>query len=240
MANDRKTDHRLDAQALSGGQVSATPPTSRVFYDRISGVYDLIADGGEHRARELGLELFSASPGEHILEIGFGTGHALVDLAEAVGVDGIVSGTDLSEGMRSVAGRRVTRKGLEDRVTLRCSEVPPLAYEDGQFDAVFLSFTLELFPLPRIPEVLHEIRRVLRPGGRVGIVSMATALPEESESPLEKGYKWMHRHFPHIVDCQPIEVERYVREAGFDLEESERIALFTLPVAVVVGRKTTE
>jgi len=210
---------------------------ARTFYDRISGVYDLIADSGERRAREFGLAQLAASSGEDILEIGFGTGHALVALARAVGLGGRVTGVDLSEGMRQVASHRVARENLQDRVVLTCAEVPPLPFEADRFDAVFLSFTLELFPLERIPQVLQEIRRVLRPGGRMGVVSMATVSPGEPESRLEKSYKWMHLHFPHIVDCQPIEVERYVEEAGYELLECDRIELFTLPVAVVVGRK---
>ncbi len=217
--------------------MSPKPSAARTFYDRISSVYDLIADAGEHRARELGLTRLAASRGESILEVGFGTGHALVALAQAVKPEGRVTGVDLSEGMRNVASRRVAREGLQDRVTLACDEVPPLAFEDNCFDAAFLSFTLELFPPARIPEVLREIRRVLRPRGRVGVVSMASVSPGERESRLEKSYKWMHRHFPHIVDCQPIEVERHVGEAGYELIENERIKLFTLPVAVVVGQK---
>ncbi|MEZ6106104.1 MAG: hypothetical protein R3B96_08335 [Pirellulaceae bacterium] len=46
------------------------------FYDRISQVYDFIADGGEHRAREIGLRRLAIQPGESVLEIGYGTGHS--------------------------------------------------------------------------------------------------------------------------------------------------------------------
>jgi demethylmenaquinone methyltransferase/2-methoxy-6-polyprenyl-1,4-benzoquinol methylase len=215
----------------------ATNPT-RSFYDRVSKVYDLLADGGEHRARERGLEVLAAAPGERVLELGFGTGHALVALAEAVGARGRVIGIDISEGMLSVATNRLADVGLADRVDLRCQEVPPIELDSGSVDAVFLSFTLELFPLERIPEVLSEVSRVLTPEGRIGVVAMATVAEDESESMLEKSYKWMHQHFPHIVDCQPIAAERHLREAGFMLEYEERISLFTMPVAVLVGRKS--
>ncbi|MEO8166149.1 MAG: hypothetical protein ABI619_12210, partial [Betaproteobacteria bacterium] len=50
------------------------------------------------------------------------------------------------------------------------------------------------------------VRRVLKPGGRFGTVSMATTPPGQTDSLLERTYKWMHEHFPHIVDCQPIDV----------------------------------
>lgn len=214
-----------------------TIETARQFYDRISGAYDAIADGGEHKARERGLEVLDVQPGEHVLEVGYGTGHSLVALAEAVGEGGRVDGIDISEGMRDVASRRVADAGLAERVALAVGEVPPLPYDDDRFDVVSLSFTLELFPLETIPSVLQEIRRVLKEGGRVGVVSMATVLSGDKDSALEITYKWMHRHFPHIVDCQPIEAERFVTDSGLRITHQERLALFTMPVAVVVAQK---
>ena len=64
---------------------------------------------------------------------------------------------------------------------------------------------------------------------------MASVVEGESESALERTYKWMHQHFPHIVDCQPIDVEGLIESAGFTLVEHERISLFTMPVAIVVA-----
>ena len=71
----------------------------------------------------------------------------------------------------------------------------------------------------------------------VCINSMATTKPGESDSALETTYKWMHQHFPHIVDCQPIPAEQFLTDAQFELPVSERISLFTMPVAVLVGRR---
>jgi hypothetical protein len=56
---------------------------TRKFYDRISNVYDALADANEHTARKKGLALLAVQRGESVLEIGFGTGHSLVALAEA-------------------------------------------------------------------------------------------------------------------------------------------------------------
>ena len=47
---------------------------TRSFYNKISGVYDLLSDRSEAPMRKAGLELLKASAGEHVLEIGFGTG----------------------------------------------------------------------------------------------------------------------------------------------------------------------
>lgn len=206
------------------------------FYDRISHAYDLIADGGEHRARERGLELLDVQRGESVLEIGYGTGHSLVQLAKSVGPTGRVTGIDISSGMRAVAQKRVAEAGVDQVVELQVGAVPPLPMASGLFDAVAMSFTLELFPLDTIPIVLSECRRVLKPEGRLGVVSMATVAEGQDPSLLERTYVWMHRHFPHIVDCQPIPLEEKLAEAGFRLEKRERIDLFSMPVAIVVAR----
>tara|TARA_R110002049_G_scaffold285698_4_gene466987 strand:- start:114699 stop:115349 length:651 start_codon:yes stop_codon:yes gene_type:complete len=205
------------------------------FYDRISHAYDLIADGGEHVARKRGLALLDVQPRESVLEIGFGTGHSLRAIAETVGRDGKVTGVDISSGMKDVATRRLTEANLMDRVNLVVADVPPLPFDDDSFDAVTMSFTLELFAAETIPQVLAECRRVLKPQGRLGVVSMATVADGDKASALEKTYIWMHTHFPHIVDCQPIELETLVESAGFELTKQERMQLFTMPVAIVVG-----
>ena len=76
---------------------------TKAFYDKISHVYDLLAEHSEGPIRRAGLEKLDARPGEKALEIGFGTGHCLVSLAQSVGPTGKVYGLDLSERMLDVA-----------------------------------------------------------------------------------------------------------------------------------------
>lgn len=209
--------------------------SARVFYDRISGAYDALSDASEHTYRERGLELLAVKAGETVLEIGFGTGHSLVALAQSVGDTRRVVGIDVSEGMRKVAHERLEKQGLEERVDLRVQPAPPLPGDDGAYDAVFLSFTFELFEPDVRKALLGEIRRVLAPGGRLGVVSMASVPEGERESVLERTYRWMHQHFPHIVDCQPIPAEQILDAADFELTEVERKDMFTMPVAMIVA-----
>ncbi len=209
--------------------------TNQSFYDRISRAYDMIADGNEHKAREAGEAALQIQPGEHALEIGFGTGNSLIHLAQAVGPEGKVYGIDVSPGMLSVAEEKLADQGLDDRVELTVGDGRSLPYKDNSFDAAFLSFTLELFPLEDIPAVLVEIRRVLKLGGRLGVVSMATVREGQHTSLLEQTYVWMHRHFPHIVDCQPIDVSRFLRDAGYEVRQEIDMEIWTMPVRAVVG-----
>jgi ubiquinone/menaquinone biosynthesis C-methylase UbiE len=195
-----------------------------------------VADGGEHQASERGQELLDVQPGASILEIGYCTGHSLVRLAKSVGTGGRVTGIDISPKMRDVARKRVSEAGMADGADLLVGETPPLPMEDASFDVVTMSFTLELLPLKTIPALLAECRRVLRPGGRLGVASTAAVEQGEDNSSLERTYIWMLTHFPHIVDCQPIHLEKLVSEAGFTLAKLERILLFTMPVGIVVAK----
>jgi len=214
---------------------SSDEKLTKSFYDRISHSYDLLADSNEHVAREKGLTALGITEGEKVLEIGYGTGHSLVSLAKAVGATGEVFGVDISDGMQKVSEKRVTDAGVADRVKLSVAITPPLPFEDHTFDAVSMSFTLELFPLDTIPTVLEEIKRVLKPGGRLGVVSMALPKAGAKDSLLEKTYKWMHQHFPHIVDCQPIDATAFLKNAGFAIKEDYNLDIWTMPVAILVG-----
>lgn len=209
--------------------------TNRAFYDRISHSYDLIADDSEHTAREKGEHALNLQAGESVLEIGFGTGNSLLDFADRVGPDGTVAGIDISPKMREVAGRKLQEKGLADRVTLKISDARQLPFDDTSFDAVFMSFTLELFPQEDIPIILGEVARVLKPHGRAGIVAMAPRREGESASTLEKSYVWMHRHFPHIVDCRPIDLIEFMENANFHIDAEQDVEIWTMPVQIAVG-----
>lgn len=210
--------------------------SNRTFYDRISHFYDTIADAGEHKAREAGEAALSLQAGESVLEIGFGTGNSLVTFANQVGDGGSVAGIDVSPGMKAVAEKKLQERGISGKVKLKVGDARELPFEDDAFDAVFSSFTLELFPIEHIPNVLQEVVRVLKPGGRMGIVSMSMVKEGDHPSLLESTYVWMHRHFPHIVDCQPIDVRKHVGEAGLSFASEDEVKIWTMPVAVVVAK----
>ena len=155
--------------------------------------------------------MLAAAPGEHVLEIGFGTGHILVELAKAVGPTGKVFGIDLSENMLAQAKDLLERENLTDRASLECGDAENLPYGDDSMDGIFMCFTLELFDTPDIPKVLAECKRVLRPGGRIVVVAVSK---EGKEGFVIHAFEWTHRHFPNLMDCRPIYARRACRRSG--------------------------
>jgi demethylmenaquinone methyltransferase/2-methoxy-6-polyprenyl-1,4-benzoquinol methylase len=206
---------------------------TRAFYDKISQVYDLLAERSEAPMRRLGLEQLGVRPGETVLEIGFGTGHCLVDLARATGAAGHVLGVDLSGEMARLARQHVAAADAAGQVDLVCGDAEWLPWRNELIDAVFMSFTLELFDTPAMSTVLAECRRVLRPGGRLVVVGLSKDGPPGL---VMEAFQWTHQHFPNLLDCRPIYVARACAGANLQVKEVLHRRMW-VPVEIVLAAK---
>ena len=217
-------------------RVNRSKEAARASYNRLSRWYDVIAGSTEKKYRDWGLKKLSAQSGEKILEIGFGTGHCLVSLAEAVGPTGRVIGLDISDGMLAIARQRLQREGLNDRVDLHLGDAASLSFiETNSLDGVFMSFTLELFDNPDIARVLQECHRILKPGARLSIVSMTKTNPPGVPVRI---YEWFHEHMPEYADCRPIFARHALEENGFKIQNVSVSSMWGLPVEIVLGKKS--
>ena len=213
--------------------VVRTKEEAKRLYDRISKFYDYLTSSSERKYAQKALDHLSIEEGETVLEIGFGSGRCLKRIAESVGKTGKVYGIDISSGMLEVTTRRLEKAGVIDRMELCCGDAASLPYQDNVFDAVFMSYTLELFDTPEIPKLLKEVKRVLKESGRLGVVSISR---ENGESKALRLYEWVHQKWPKYVDCRPIYLEQSLRDAGYKIRKREKLKLLRLlPPEIVVG-----
>ncbi len=223
---------KLDLHAVA--RVTRTKAQAKTSYDRMSSFYDYFAGVFEQKYRTMALKRLQIARGEIVLEIGFGTGHCLERMAEAVGEEGKVYGIDISSGMLAASQRRLEKAGLWPRVELTCDDALNMPYADGKFDAVFTSFALELFDSPEIPQVLAEVRRVLKPKGRLEVASMSKG---DGDSKALRLYEWLHKKLPQYVDCRPIFVRKSVEDAGFHILDVTDVSLLGLPGQLALAEK---
>jgi SAM-dependent methyltransferase len=109
-------------------------------------------------------EILEPRAGERILEIGPGTGYYTLEVAEWIKPDGELEILDLQQEMLDHTMQRAGERGIAN-ITPTQSDATSMPYEDGSFDALYL--TTVLGEIPDQDAALREISRVLKPGGRL-------------------------------------------------------------------------
>lgn len=123
-------------------------------------------------ATELMLASAAVGEGSRVLDLAAGAGGQTLAAARRVGRDGAVLATDISAAILEFAADEARAAGLTN-VATRTMDGERLDVEDGVFDAVITRLGLIYFPDQ--PGALEEIRRVLRPDGRVSAIVYSTA-----------------------------------------------------------------
>jgi demethylmenaquinone methyltransferase / 2-methoxy-6-polyprenyl-1,4-benzoquinol methylase len=132
-------------------------------YDRMGAV---LSFGQDPRWRRALIDAIDPRPGQRILDVATGTGLVASELARR-GAE--VTGLDQSEQMLAGARQRLTQHpDLADKILLIQGEAEHLPFADDAFDG--LTFTYLLRYVDDRPATMRELARVLKPGGRIGMV----------------------------------------------------------------------
>lgn len=189
------------------GEASAT---QGMVLNRIAPFYDglcrLVGLGVAFRRRALAIACLA--PGERVLDVGCGTGVLTRLAAEAVGPTGAAIGIDPAPDMIRVALDNATRLG--NRARFQLAAVENLPFADASFDAVFASAMVHHLPPATKRAGLREIRRVLRPGGRLIVVDL-----DRPAHPLWWLVVWPIRFHPSLGEHVRGRLSGYFRDAGF-------------------------
>lgn len=113
--------------------------------------------------------------GETILDVGCGSGALDRLLAHRFGAQNPITATDLNPFLLHEAGQLAAEEGLQDRIRFSQANAEALPFADASFDCAFTVTVLEECDADR---ALAEFRRVLRPGGRLGVIVRAIDLPQ--------------------------------------------------------------
>jgi ubiquinone/menaquinone biosynthesis C-methylase UbiE len=159
--------------------------------------------------------LLGVAPTDRVLEIGFGPGIAIRELSRR-GTHGLVCGVDHSAVMVRQAARRNAAAVRAGRVDLRLGSAEHLPAFAEPFDKVLAVNNMGMWREP--DERLKEIHRLMRPGGRIAIVSQPRCPGATSETTVAAGR----------------EIATRLTAAGFTGIRSDMLALKP-PVVCVIG-----
>ena len=101
---------------------------------------------------------------DHVLEIGFGTGKLIFEMAKQVN-KGLIEGIDLSDTMVAIAEKKNKKYIAEGKVIIRQGDFEETAYNDNRFDKICSANTVYFWPQPH--NCIKNILRILKPGGKL-------------------------------------------------------------------------
>jgi len=171
---------------MTDRQVRSMFETTASTYDVQNGMLSL---GRDRHWRRIFVGRLRLAPGSRVGDMAVGTGEIAMEICNRYPGVRLV-GVDFSAGMLRVARRKIRARGLEDRIELRTGDLRALPLEDGNLDAVTMSFGIRNIAERLL--VLGECFRVLRPGGLLQVMEMS--IPDSGV--IAAVYRW---YFDHIM-----------------------------------------
>jgi len=197
--------------ADSKNEIQSTYQKISRRYDWHMRAYNLVGLRiGEYRRHAV--DLLKLKPGDHVADLGCGTGLSFPHIMKRIGPDGHLTGVEMTAGMLSCARERCGRAGWHN-VELVQSEIGPYKFPD-KIDAVISTGVMGY--VPEYDRVIQDAARTLEPDGRLVIVDAKQPdswpawlfkLLFKIKKPLGLGieffdnrpWEWVERHFPQTT-----------------------------------------
>ena len=206
-----------------------TVPELRDIYSRLAPLYSLLEILPEGGARREARALAAVKNGERVLEIGVGPGWDFEKLASE-NPTGMTAGLDLTRGMLDRATQRCRRRSLLPPALLQC-DCRSLPFRSGSFDVVFSAYVFDALAKQDTEKTLLEIRRVLKPSGRLVLVHL-------SATSRWFTFFWgmLYCFVPNLLGgCRPIEIAEGLAQAGFNVSEARKLRNWGIPTEVILA-----
>ncbi|HET7874246.1 MAG TPA: class I SAM-dependent methyltransferase [Methylomirabilota bacterium] len=220
---------------MSRAQVSGSSRSAE--FDRLAPLYDALVSvmaffiGGEHRLRQRVVALVDPRPGERVLDVACGTGTLAALMAERVGTGGSVVGIDFSPRLIELARRK---EGMP-QLSFRQANAEAIPYPEESFDKATITYGLHEMFRPGREKTLNEIRRVLRPGGRLVAVDIYEPRGWARRALFRL---WMLLEGPTARDLLASDLSKEIRAAGFEDLHQVFVVRDFIPVTLATKKKS--
>ncbi|MEA1907345.1 MAG: class I SAM-dependent methyltransferase [Euryarchaeota archaeon] len=159
------------------------------------------------------IDEMGATSGNKVLDVCCGTGVMCARIADVVGEGGAVVGVDLSEKMLKCADKKKREKREKDNVRFCLSNAEEIPYDDGCFDCASITFGLHEMPHQVRMNVLCEMRRVIKPGGKIVVLDYSYPTNKLIQCLFTI---WMFVEGKTAKDFIKRDLSSMIRDAGFN------------------------
>ncbi|MDX1251071.1 MAG: class I SAM-dependent methyltransferase [Gammaproteobacteria bacterium] len=185
-------------------------------YRRYAQVYDFYFGALFDPGRRAVVEKMNCRPGDHVLEVGVGTGLSLPLYPHNVKVTGI----DLSPEMLERARDRKIRNGLKNIVALEVMDAEQMRFSDNTFDKVVAMYVASVVPHPA--RFVDEMRRVCKPGGEIFILNHF-----QHANPIINKVERLAAPLSRLLGFRPdFSLPEFIQETGLDVVERMPVNIF--------------
>lgn len=209
---------------------------ARRFYDRLGSLQDWQWPF-EQPAREAMLEHLALPQAHRVFELGCGTGRFARDLLERqLPLDARYLAVDSSDTMLRLASANLRRFG--ERTEVRASS-GDLRFDtpDAGFDRFVSTYVLDLLSEEDVAAALDEARRMLEPGGRIGLVSLTHGETGMARR-VERAWMALHRRNPaRVGGCRPLELRGRLAADAWEILHREVVTRLGVSSEVLVAAR---
>jgi ubiquinone/menaquinone biosynthesis C-methylase UbiE len=175
-----------------------------------------VVDEGLSAGRELAIDVLARQAGERFLDAGVGTAWAFVRVLAETGPSAAM-GIDMAPGMITVARQRLVDAGIVG-APLALADLRRLPASDSAFDCIICTHTLDVLSLETSIVVLRELRRVLRPDGRLVTLTLCTGEGDDAAF-SDDWLKRFARDPEYFGGARPVELRPLLETAGYEAVE---------------------
>ena len=168
----------MNERAETSTRIEPAEYTEEYFRTSVEGHAEFAASGGRRLSPRLlhALDLADPKPGQHVLDIACGRGEMVLQSAlrgaKAVGID-------YAQAAMHVARQSLAKESDERSATLACMDASRLALKSETQDIALMLDFVEHVHQPELERSFHEVRRALKPGGRLIIHTSPNRVFEE-------------------------------------------------------------
>jgi demethylmenaquinone methyltransferase / 2-methoxy-6-polyprenyl-1,4-benzoquinol methylase len=201
-----------DIMPFKGSEKGKKEQVAEMF-DKIAGKYDkmnrFLSGRTDIGWRKKAIHLLKKDNPRHILDVATGTADMAL-MAYKILKPMQITGIDISDGMLELGRKKIEKEQLGDKIQLLYGDSETINFADNTFDAVMVAFGVRNFE--NLENGLKEMRRVLKPGGRLVVL--------EFSKPRQKAVKSFYNLYMGIVAPQVARWFKQNKEAYQYLNES--------------------